>query len=93
VWEEERKERVRELYIKRGQLEEEFEAWWEEGQKEGQRGRERLKERQRELRKMKKEVGRWREWQAQEGVSRQAQETSGQVQGTYIDDYEYNDDY
>jgi hypothetical protein len=58
VWEEERKERVRELYIKRGQLEEEFEAWWEEGQKEGQRGRERLKERQRELRKIKKEVGR-----------------------------------
>ena len=71
MWEEERKERVRELYIKRGQLEGDFETWWEERQKEGQRGRERLKERQRELRKIKKEAERWREWQAQEGVSRQ----------------------
>jgi hypothetical protein len=73
VWEGERKERAQELYIKRGQLEEEFEAWWEERQKEKQRGRKSLKERQRELRKMKKEAERWREWQAQEeGVYRQA---------------------
>ena len=30
VWEEERKERARELYIKRGELEGGFEIWWEE---------------------------------------------------------------
>jgi hypothetical protein len=28
------KERARELYIKRGELEGEFEAWWEEREKE-----------------------------------------------------------
>jgi hypothetical protein len=44
------------VIYKKGQLEEEFEVWWEERQKEGQRGHKSLKKRQRELRKMKKEA-------------------------------------
>jgi hypothetical protein len=88
----ERKERARELYIKRGELEGGFEIWWEERQKERQRVYETLKERRREGRKMKKIGERWTEWQVQEeGAYRQAQ---AQEVETYIDDdYEYNDDY
>jgi hypothetical protein len=88
----ERKERARELYIKRGELEGGFEIWWEERQKERQRVCETLKERRREGRKMKKIGERWTEWQVQEeGAYRQAQ---AQEVETYIDDdYKYNDDY
>jgi hypothetical protein len=62
VWEEGRKERARELYIKRGELEEEFETWWEERRKERQRVYKSLKERRREGRKIKKIGERWTEW-------------------------------
>ena len=88
----ERKERARELYIKRGELEGGFEIWWEERQKERQRVYKTLKERRREGRKMKKIGERWIEWQVQEeGAYRQAQ---AQEVETYIDDdYEYNNDY
>jgi len=88
----ERKERARELYIKRGELEGGFEIWWEERQKERQRVYKTLKERRREGRKIKKIGERWTEWQVQEeGAYRQAQ---AQEVETYIDDdYEYNNDY
>jgi hypothetical protein len=63
------------------------------------------KERQRELRKMKREGERWAEWvEKEEKEKRERQEeeqakgqacglVKRQVKETYIDNYEYNNDY
>jgi hypothetical protein len=68
-----------------------------EREKEGQRGREIWKERQRELRKMKRDGERWVERiEKEENEERTKGKAYGlvkQVEETYIDDYEYNDDY
>jgi hypothetical protein len=89
---------VRELRARAGQFlgEGEFNAWWEE-REEGQRGHEIWKERQRELRKMKRDAERWAERvekeEKEERAKGQAYRPVRQVEETYIDDYEYNNDY
>jgi hypothetical protein len=108
VWEVRSKELSREYYLKRGEPEGGFEAWWEEREERIKREREKQREVERGRREMKRDTERWvklavredqeREEQAKEQayepVERQACELRERQAEIYIDDYyEYNDDY
>jgi hypothetical protein len=87
VWEGERKGLSRENYLKRGQPEGEFEAWWEERLKERQRADEFLKARDKARRKMKRDGEKRAEWIEREERERrerereESEEREGQAKG------------
>jgi hypothetical protein len=82
VWEGERKELSRENYLKGGQPEGEFEAWWEERLKDRQRADEFLKARDKARRKMKRDGEKRAEWiEREERERREREEREGQAKG------------
>ena len=84
VWEVRSKELSREYYLKRGEPEGEFEAWWEEREERIKREREKQREVERGRREMKRDTERWiklavREDQEREGGARERGEAGGRA--------------